>query len=628
MIVGRHKIASLKIPKLYEVITTLILIIFSILFYRLSSNYAFFEIGKIYKLIAQILAILATIITGKDIIIGAIRGLISLKFNVDELISSAIIASVVMGEYLVAAEVAFIMTLGTFLEDMVSEKSRKSIEGLYKLAPHQARLKLQDGERMVDIDEVKEGDMVLVKPWEEIPVDGLIVEGNSSVNEANLTGESNPVDKSLGDMVLAGTQNLDGLLMIKTTKVGKSSALGRMIELTREGLKEKTPLIRLLDKFASWFTPAVFVFTLIVFLITRDVMRAVAVLVVACPCSLVLASPTALTAALGKAAKLGILLKGGAYLEKATEVDTIIFDKTGTLTIGEPQIKNILSLGSVTREEVLFMASIAEKHSEHHLGKAIVKETGKDLKDIPDPEELKIIPGKGIVAKYGGVNIVVGKSSFLKDSDFKSIDDAIYHSFKEEVENKTTFFVAWDNEVKGIISLEDMIREKTLFSLAKLKKLGYKMVLLSGDNYNSTSTMAATTGISEFKHSLLPEDKVLALYDYKKSGKTVAAIGDGVNDAPLLARADVGIAMGKSNLTMEAASVVLLKEDIEKIPEFFQLAKRTGRIIKQNIFLFGVIYNLLAFAGASLGYLTPFWGAVVHNLGAIAVILNSSRLIR
>ncbi len=630
MIIGRHKISSLKIPRAYEVSISLLLIILSIGFYRLNVMYTLYSTGVIFRYIAQTLAIIATILTGKNIILGAIKGLIKKKFNVDELISMAIIASIVTGEYLVAAEVAFIMTIGAFLEDRVSDRSRKAIEELYKLAPRRARLRLKNEDKMIPVEEVKPGDLILVKPWEEIPVDGMVTTGFSSVNEASLTGESKPSDKSPGEMVLAGTQNLDGALEIKTLKVGSSSALGRMIELTREALREKTPLTRLVDKFASWFTPAVFLFTLLVYFLTRDIMRAVAVLVVACPCSLVLATPTALTAALGKAARMGVLVKGGAYLEKAAEVDAIIFDKTGTLTIGEPQVKNVLTLNSVSKEELLFMASIAEIFSEHHLGKAIVKESLHAGKPIPNPEEVKVVPGKGIVAKYNGTSITVGKASFLKDGEFKSIEEALHLANKEEKDGRTTFFVAWDNEVKGIISMEDVLREDTLISMAVLKKMSHKIVLLSGDNHNSTATMASKAGISEFRANLLPEDKVVILRELKREGRVVAAVGDGINDAPLLARADVGIAMGNSgfHITLEAASVVLLRDDIEKIPAFLKLARRTRGIIRQNLLIFGVMYNLLAFTGASLGYLTPFWGAVIHNLGAVMVILNSSRLLR
>lgn len=619
---------SLKIPRAYEVLAALALILLSVIFYRLSGGIK--PISSFFKSTADILAIIATILIGRNIISGALKGLLRKKFNVDELISLAILGAFLTGEYIVAAEVAFIVTMGAFLEDRVSDKSRRAIEQLFKLAPCKARLRLGKEDILVPIEEIKSGDPVLVKPGEEFPVDGVVTGGLSSVNEASLTGESKPVDKSPGDMVLAGTLNLDGALEVKTLKVGGSSALGRMIELTRKALREKTPLIRLVDRFASWFTPAVLLFTLMVYLLTKDVMRAVAVLVVACPCSLVLATPTALTASLGKAARLGVLLKGGAYLEKAAEVDTVVLDKTGTLTIGEPQIKNVLVLNSASKEELLFMASVAEKFSEHHLGKAILKEARKIGKPIPDPEEVKVVPGKGIVARYNGTSITLEKTSFLKDGEYKSVEEALNLAGQEEKDGRTTFFVAWDGEVKGLISLEDILREETLISMAMLKRLTDKIVLLSGDNYNSTATMAVQTGITDFKANLLPEDKVLTLRELKREGRVVAAVGDGINDAPLLAWADVGIAMGNSgsHITLEAASVVLLRDDIGKIPVFLKLARQTRGIIRQNLLIFGVLYNLLAFAGASLGYLSPLWGAIIHNLGAVAVILNSSRLSR
>ncbi len=620
MIVARHKLPSLIIPKSYEMSIGLGLILLSVLFYRFPS----------LGLAADILAIIAAVICGKNIVVGALKGVIKGKLNVDELITLAIVGSFFLGEYLVAAEVAFIMTMGAFLEDQVVDRSRKAIDELSSLIPHEARIRCDGDFTLVPISQVKINDLVLVKPGEEIPVDGIIVSGMSSVSEASLTGESKPLIKNSGDFVYAGALNMEGALEIKTLKVGKQSTLGRMVMLTEEALREKTPVMRLADRYATWFTPIVLFFTLGVFLLTGDLYRAITVLVVACPCTLVLAIPTALTAALGKAVKHGILTRGGVYLEKAAELDVILFDKTGTLTLGKPQVVKVIPLNGVNREKLLLLAAIAEKFSEHPIGQAIVREAKKGLLVIPDPQDTRVIPGRGIVVNYNGLNITVGNTGFLRDGEFKFSQEAIEISAKEEDMGRTTFFVAEDQDIRGIISLEDVIRDETLISLASLKKIISRVILLTGDNYESAYKVATETGIGEFRAKLLPEDKVNTLLELRREGLIIAAVGDGINDAPLLASADVGIAMGGSgsHLTLDAASVVLLKDDITKLPVFFKLARDTRTIIRQNLFFFAIAYNLITFILASLGYLNPLGGAIVHNIGSIAVILNSMRLLR
>ncbi|MBT9145886.1 MAG: putative manganese/zinc-exporting P-type ATPase [candidate division WS2 bacterium] len=620
MIVVRHKLSLLSIPKSYEMAIGLGLIFLSLLFYRFPS----------LELVGDILAIIAAVICGKSIVLDTLKGVIKGKLNADELITLAIVGSFFLGEYLVAAEVAFIMTMGAFLEDKVVDRSRKAIGELSSLIPHEARIRHEGDFALVPISQVKINDLVLVKLGEEIPVDGIIISGMSSVSEASLTGESKPLIKNSGDFVYAGALNMEGALEIKTLKIGKQSALGRMVTLTEEALKEKTPVMRLADRYASWLTPIVLFFTLVVFLLTGDIYRAIAVLVVACPRSLVLAIPTALTAALGKAVKQGILIRGGVFLNKAAEVDTILFDKSGTLTLGKPQVVKVIPLNGFNRENLLLLAAIAEKFSEHPIGQAIVREAKKQFLVIPDPQDIRVVPGKGLVVNYNGSNITVGNTGFLRDGEFKFSQEAREISTKEEEIGRTTFFVAEDQDIRGIISLEDVIRDETLVSLASLKKIVSRVILLTGDNYESAYKVATETGIGEFRAKLLPEDKVNTLLELRSEGLTIAAVGDGINDAPLLASADVGIAMGGSgsHLTLEAASVVLLKDDLAKLPVFFKLARDTKAIIRQNLFFFAIAYNLIAFLLASLGYLNPLGGAIVHNIASFAVILNSRRLLR
>lgn len=595
-------------------------IILSIILYRFPETYR----------LADALAIIATVICGTRILFGALKGVIRGKFNVDELIALAIISSFLLSEYLVAAEVAFIMTLGAYLEERVLERSRKSIEELYQLIPQTARVKMAEDYTIVPLSEVKINDLVLVKPGEEIPVDGLIVIGASSVNEANLTGESKPQPKSPGDLVYAGSVNLEGALEIKTQKVGEHTTLGRLVKLTEEALKNKTPSIRLIDKFANWFTPTVLLLTFIVYLMSEDMMRAITVLVVACPCTLVLAIPTALSASLGKAVKNGILLKGGVYLEKISEINTLIFDKTGTLTLGNPQIAKIIPFKGVSKESLLSLSYTAEKFSNHPIAQAIIKEAKNSLLFSPDPEEITNVPGKGLRVKSNGRTITVGNTRFLQEDDYLNTKEALELSDQEEKMGRTTFFVALDDSIKGIISLEDTLRDETKESISELKKLVPNLILLTGDNIETAYKVATETGIGEFKARLLPEDKLNFVKYLQKNGQVVAAIGDGINDAPLLAQADVGIAMGDSGntISLEAASVILVNSDLNKLPQFIKIARATKSIIKQNLYFFAIAYNLIAFILAATGLITPLMGAIIHNIGSTLVVLNSMRLIK
>lgn len=609
-----------KIPKLYETVIGLTLIILSIIFYRFPQTF----------LLADLLAILATVICGREMVVGAIRGVLKGQLNVAELITIAIIASFALGEYLVAAEVAFIMTVGGYLEERVIDRSRRAIDDLVSLIPNEARLKIGDTEKVIPVAEIEVGNIVLVKPGEEIPVDGTVKSGTSLVSEANITGESKPIGKMAGDVVFAGSMTFDGALEIETEKTGDRSALGRMVQLTQQALSEKTPTVRLADRFAAWFTPMVLSLAFLVYLLSGDIIRSIVVLVVMCPCTLVLAIPSALVASLGKSIKNGILPKGGIYLERAAEVDTIILDKTGTLTFGKPSVSSILPLPGVSEDYLLTMAAIGEKYSNHPIAQEIVTLARNRGLHIPDPEVVNLIPGQGMVAKSNGYEIIVSNTRLLPEGNYEKLSEAQAISVEEEKQGRTTFFVSVNSEIKGIIAMEDTLREDTVQSIATLKAMVPRVIILTGDNNDTAYRTARDTGISEFKAQLLPEDKVKILKELSNQGKTVAALGDGINDAPLLAAADVGIAMGDSAaaVTLDAGSVILLNGDLSKLPLFIRIARATRGIIKQNIIVFAIIYNLAAFFLASFGYLSPLAGAVVHNIGSTMVVLNSMRLIK
>jgi len=592
----------------------------SIVLYRFPATYLW----------AHAAAIAATIVCGREMVIGAVTGVLSGKLNVAELVTLAIIASLTIGEYLVAAEVALIMTVGGYLEERVIDKSKKSIHNLAALVPSQARIRRDQKDILVPLTEVKPGDTALVKPGEEIPVDGKILTGHSLINEASITGENRPVAKASGATVYAGSINIDGALAIETAYPGSQSALAKMVELTEKALADKPPSVRLADRFATWFTPFVLTLATGVYMLSGDLIRAITVLVVMCPCTLVLSIPTALAASLGKLVRNGILPKGGIYLEKAAEVDLLVLDKTGTLTLGQPVLAGVFPLNRRTEEELLVMAAVAEKFSSHAVAKEVVAEAEKRGLHVPDPDQFKTKTGQGVVASLNGKEIRIGSREYFSKSNIKNMEAAEALADDEEKLGRTTFLVASDGEVAGLFSMEDRLREETRTGIERLKKLIPRLIMLTGDNVDSACRVANNTGIPEFKAHLLPEDKVEALRIYNNQGHTVAAVGDGMNDAPLLASADVGIVMGDTAtpITMEAGSIVLTGSDFLKLPLFFQVARNTRSIIKQNVIIFAIIYNLVSFLLAAFGYLSPLGGAIVHNVGSTMVVLNSIRLLK
>jgi len=606
--------------RLYETVVGISLFVLSIIFYRFPETY----------LIADLLALVVTVICGREMVIGAVKGVIGGKLNVAELVTLAIIASLVIGEYLVAAEVALIMTVGGYLEERVIDRSKKSIDNLVSLIPVEATIKRDGSEVRVPLQNIAIDDTVLVRPGEEIPVDGQIINGRARVSEAAITGESLPQDKSEGDMVYAGSFSLDGYLAVKVENRGENSVLGKMVDLTRKALADRPPTVRLADRFATWFTPLVLTLAVTVYILSGDLIRSIAVLVVMCPCTLVLSIPTAQAASLGKLVRNGVLPKGGVYLETGAEVDTLILDKTGTLTIGRPALVGIYPLNGMTEEELLIKAAIAEKYSSHPLARQIIELAEKRDLVIPEPEHSTALPGEGVVAGYGGAEITLSRSSFFTDRNYKHLEAALALSTEQERKGRTTFLAAEGDQIIGLFALEDSLREETVPGISSLKQFVPRLVMLTGDNFDSALKMAAETGIKEFNARQLPAGKVAVLKGYQAQGQKVAAVGDGINDAPLLAAADIGIAMGDvaSPLSIDAGDVVLLNGDFNKLPLFFETARRTRSIVKQNIIIFAVIYNLAAFFLAAFGYLSPMGGAIVHNVGSTMVILNSMRLLR
>ena len=542
------------------------------------------------------------------------------------LISMAMIAAILIGDLFAAGEVAFIMEIGALLEDMTTERAKKGLKKLISLAPEKARLIKNGAESSVAIEKVAIGDVIRVLPGETIPVDGKIVRGETSVDQSVMTGESLPVDKAVGDTVFSGTINLYGSIDFETTKVGKDSSLQKLIRMVEDADKNQAPTQRIADKWASWLVPVALLIAVATYLITKDIVRAVTVMVVFCPCALVLATPTAIMAAIGQATKHGVIIKSGEALEKMGKVDTIAFDKTGTLTYGKLEVTDIIPFGEVSMDELLTLAASAESRSEHPLAKAIVEKSKRSELSLAEIKDFKMTAGKGISASVNGTTYSLGNEGFIAGSGCAIHKEASVTLDKLRSEGKASVIVSDGEKIVGIIALSDVLRPEAAEMVGRLKDMGTRSVLLTGDNRKTAEYFAGKVGISEVRADLLPEQKVENVEVLKNEGK-VCMIGDGVNDAPALKIADVGVVMGAmgSDVAVEAADVALMTDDITRLPYLKWLSNTTVKTIKGAITL-SMCINFVAVTLSVLGILTPTTGALVHNAGSCFVVLLAALL--
>lgn len=572
------------------------------------------------------------IISGIPILYGALTALFCEKTISSELlVSTAIAASVAIGEIFAAGEIAFIMAIGEILEDITVNRAKKGISQLIKLSPQQGRKIIKENgkttEKIVPIEEIYKDDILRVLPGEMIPVDGKIIFGNSSVDQSIMTGESLPIDKTIGDEVFCGTVNCDGSIDIIATKIGEDSSLQKLIRMVKEAEENKAPMQRIVDKWAGWLVPAALIIAIAAYFITFDIIRAVTVLVVFCPCALALATPTSIMAAVGQAAKNGVLIKSGEALEKMGKVNCIAFDKTGTLTFGKLKISDIITTSSATENELLKLACSSEKRSEHPLGKAIVEHGKKQNVEFLEMEDFKMIPGKGIAAKIENNEIYCGNSRFLQEQGI--ILDENIESILENLrkQGKVSILVGKNRECIGIIALSDTIRPTAKEMVVKLKNMGTRVVLLTGDHKQTADYFAEEVGIENVYSELLPAEKVTYIKKLEEDGNKVCMIGDGVNDAPALKTADVGVSMASmgTDIAVEASDIALMGDNIEKIPYLKKLSTATIKTIKFNITA-SMVINLAAIILSVMGLLNPITGALVHNVGSVLVVLNAALL--
>ena len=567
---------------------------------------------------------IAIIFCGVPIIMEAVTGLVTaFDIKADVLVSLALIASVCIGEDFAAGEVAFIMQLGALLEDLTVAKARAGIERLVHLTPQTARVIRNGREQVIPAGEVKVGDRIRVLPGETIAVDGEILSGQTSINQAVMTGESLPVDKAPGDPVSSGTVNQFGAFEMKATKVGEDSSIQRMIRLVQSADAGKARIVGLADRWATWIVVIALSAAGITWIATGEIIRAVTILVVFCPCALVLATPTAIMAAIGNATKHGFLVREGDALERLSAVAKITFDKTGTLTYGAPEVTTVKSVSDYTEEEIYSFAAGAEQLSEHPLGKAVVRCYGRKP---PVCEDFRMRPGEGVTATVSGKVVKAGNLKLLKGMTISR--ELAAGAGRHLNEGSTVIYVAVDDRPAGYLVLSDTVREESKDMIAKLDRIGVQPVLLTGDHKNAADAIASQLGIREVHAGCLPEDKLNHIGAYQEKGEAVCMIGDGINDAPALKKADVGIAMGGvgSDIAVDAADIALVDDEIRELPHLLSLSRRMMTTIKVNL-TFSMTLNFLAIALAIPGLLGPGIGALVHNAGSVLVIINSALLL-
>jgi Cd2+/Zn2+-exporting ATPase len=560
---------------------------------------------------------------------SAIQTLLIPDLNVDTLVSIAAISATAVGAYQEAATVLFIMLLGEFLEGFTVGKTRKAIASLIQLSPKMAWVRRGEQEIEVPIEDVKPNEVVIVKPGERIPVDGKIISGCASINQSTLTGESIPVEKETGDKVYCGTFNETGSCEIEATQVADDTKLAHIKRLILEAQAEKSPTQRIMDRFSRYFIPAIILIAFGTFLITGEIIRGITILIVACPCALVLGTPTAVVAAIGNAARQGILIKGGVYLEQMGKLKTLLMDKTGTLTHGKPKVVEISPLSGTDEKEVLYWAAIAEKRSEHPLARAVTEKAEAFGLSIPHPQSFENFRGKGVKVQWDSKTIIVGSSEMMKGEGVEIPESAKGLLELKQSEGMTSLLIMLDRRLLGIISIADTLREGAKDAIDKIREQGVSEIwMLTGDSALVADRIGRELGI-RYEAKLLPEDKVTSVKEWKRKGRVVAMIGDGVNDAPALAAADIGIAMGAvgTDVAIETADIALMTDELAKIPAVVRLSRKALRVINENL-VFALVFNTLMVILSAQGWVTMILGAVMHQASSLLVILSSMRLLR
>lgn len=600
------------------------------------ANAALLLIGVVVALlgapgVARWLFLAAAIVGGLPLFLFAAKGLfLRGDITAGVMASTAVIAAIIIGEYAAAALVVFMMSVGEWLENFTVARADNALRDLARLVPAQVMVRRDGKEQIILLEQVLVGDTVLARTGERLGVDGVVTGGSASVNQAAITGESMPAEKRAGDEVFAGTLNEAGLLKIRVTRVGEQTTLGQIVRLVKDAQSHQAPVQRIANKYAKVLVPVTFSIAIGVYLLTSDAMRAVTVLVVVCPCALVLATPTAVVAAIGNAAKRGILVKSGAVIEQVGKVSVVAFDKTGTLTVGRPVVQQVISLNGVNHDELLGLAAATERYSEHPIGRSIWQAALEKNLSLIDPEDFRALPGYGVTAQVQQQAVIVGSRGLLAEQGITWLDTADQHFQFLEEQGHTVVPVAVDGKLAGLIALADAPRPEAKAAIAELKSLGIEqVVMITGDNPRAADQIARQLGIDKVYSQVLPQDKLRILRELQADGKKVAFVGDGVNDAPALAAADVGIAMGLAgaDVALETADIGLMADEIERIPEIIAISHRALRAIRQNV-IFSMSWNVFSVFLGIFGVIGPVIGAIMHELSALPALANSARIIQ
>ncbi len=578
--------------------------------------------------VADVSGMIGAILLGYPIVLTAIADLRMGRLSTTELVAIAVLASFASGHYQEAGVVAFFMLMGEIIETRTAEGARASIESLIKLTPTKARRIKGSNEEEVAVKDLSIGDTIRIRPGDNVAADGTIVTGQGSFNQANITGESLPVDKKPGDEVFAGTQNLTGVLEVKVTRAGTDTTLGRVRDLILAAEKTKLPIMRIVDQYMGFYTPLVLVIGALVWAFTQDLSRVIAVFIVACPCAFILATPTAMVAALSAAARLGILIKNVADIEMAARINAFIFDKTGTLTTGKLAVSRLAPMGETTPAELLRLAASAEKYSNHPTAKALAQIADEAGVPLAEPKDFAETAGRGIKATVDGATMLVGRAAWLTDN--KVTGDFLKSVDLNEAEGWSLIFVARNGQCIGWVGLQDQTRAEARESLADLKHSGVRRIaMVSGDRQPVAIRVAKDIGCEEVVGDCLPQNKVEFVRKMKAKGYRIAVVGDGVNDAPALAAGDLGIAMGAagSEVAIHSATIALMNNDLRRLPVLVRLSRQTRAVINQN-FLIGVLFVIGGLVLAAMKYINPIVAAVMHVAGSLLVVFNSARLVR
>ena len=576
------------------------------------------------------IAWIAIILCGIPILVESVTSLIKERdIKADMLVSIALVASISIGEYFAAGEVAWIMAIGTLLEDMTARKARQGIEKLIDLTPKTARIKREEAEEVIPISDVQTGDILVVLAGETIAVDGIIIAGTTAIDQSIMTGESIPVDKTVGDNVTSGTLNQFSTFEMRATKVEKNSSLQRMIQLAEKADANKAPVVKLADRWATWLVVIALGIALLTWVLTGEVIRAVTILVVFCPCAFILATPTAVMAGIGNATRFGILIRSGDALQRIAQIDSIAFDKTGTLTQGKMEVIGVENYYyGLHVSELLRLAALAEQRSEHPLGKAIVTHYLNNGGTIEKIKDFKLESGMGVSAKIGGRIVLAGKAEYIKRTNaiISAAAERKAHTYLKK--GATVIYVCLDGSFAGFIALADVLRPTAKLTVNQLKQMNIHPILLTGDNIDTAKFIASKIGIDEVKANLMPEEKMSLIQELIQNDKKIGMIGDGVNDALALKTSYAGIAMGGigSDIAVEAADAVLVSDNIERIPYLVAMSKKVMKRINFNIMI-AMIWNIFAVGLSTMGILNPVTAALVHNVGSVFVVISSALLI-